>query len=150
MPTHGTFDVEISLAKGIIFRKIGLASGAILKPWVAHPCPKFSREPPPPCAKRTLKEKGIKARLPFLTTLREFDLARDQALTLFETLITPISSYGSEIWVAFTQRQLKVISRDPSRFLEYVVEKNILGVKRNSPSLATLGDLGSFFFFYNQ
>ena len=42
------FDVEISLAKGIIFRKIGLANGAILKPWAAHPCPKFSREPPPP------------------------------------------------------------------------------------------------------
>ena len=39
------FDVEISLAKGIIFRKIGLANGAILKPWAAHPCPKFSREP---------------------------------------------------------------------------------------------------------
>ena len=44
MPTHGTFDVEISLAKGII--KIGLANGAILKLWAAHPCPKFSREPP--------------------------------------------------------------------------------------------------------
>ena len=46
MPTHGTFDVEISLAKGIIFRKIGLANGAILKLWAAHPCPEFSREPP--------------------------------------------------------------------------------------------------------
>ena len=41
------FDVETSLAKGIIFRKIGLANGAILKLWAAHPCPKFSREPPP-------------------------------------------------------------------------------------------------------
>ena len=48
MPTHGIFDVEISLAKGIIFRKIVLANGAILKPWAAHPCPKFSREPPSP------------------------------------------------------------------------------------------------------
>ena len=43
---QGTFDVEISLAKGIIFRKIGLANGSILKLWAAHPCPKFSREPP--------------------------------------------------------------------------------------------------------
>ena len=41
------FDVEISLAKGIIFRKIGLANGAILKQWAAHPCPKFSQERPP-------------------------------------------------------------------------------------------------------
>ena len=48
MPTHDTFDVGISLAKGIIFRKIGLANGAISKLWAAHPCPKFSREPPPP------------------------------------------------------------------------------------------------------
>ena len=46
MPTHGTFDVEISLAKGIFFTKIGLANGAILKLWAAHPYPKFSREPP--------------------------------------------------------------------------------------------------------
>ena len=50
MPTHGNVDVEISLAKGIIFRKIGLANGAILKLWAAHPCPKFSRELPPPRA----------------------------------------------------------------------------------------------------
>ena len=51
MPTRGTFGVEISLAKGIIFRKIGLANGAILKLWAAHPCPRFSREPPPPVIK---------------------------------------------------------------------------------------------------
>ena len=44
--THGTFGVEISLAKGIIFRKIGLANGAILKLWAAQTCPKLSREAP--------------------------------------------------------------------------------------------------------
>ena len=36
---HGTFDVEISLAKGIVFTKIGLANGSILKLWAAHPYP---------------------------------------------------------------------------------------------------------------
>ena len=46
MPTHGTYDAEISLAKGIIFTKIGLANGAILKLWVAHPYTKYNREPP--------------------------------------------------------------------------------------------------------
>ena len=45
--THGIFYAEISLAKGIIFRKISLANSAILKLWAAHPCPKLSREPPP-------------------------------------------------------------------------------------------------------
>ena len=44
---HGTIDVEISLAKGIVFTKIGLANGAILKLWAAHPYLKFSQEPSP-------------------------------------------------------------------------------------------------------
>ena len=50
---HGTFDVEISLAKGIVFTKIGLANGAILKLWAAHPYPKFSQEPPSPVIETT-------------------------------------------------------------------------------------------------
>ena len=45
MQTHCTFDVEITLAKGIIFTKIGLANSTILRLWAAHPYPKFSREP---------------------------------------------------------------------------------------------------------
>ena len=45
----GIIFVEISLAKGIIFKKIGLAKGTILKLWAAHPYPKFSQEPLPPC-----------------------------------------------------------------------------------------------------
>ena len=48
MLTHGTFDVKISLAKGIIFTKIGLANGTILKLLATHPYLKFSGEPPPP------------------------------------------------------------------------------------------------------
>ena len=47
MPTHGTFDVEISLANGIILTKIGLANGTIQKMWAAPTYPKFSRELPP-------------------------------------------------------------------------------------------------------
>ena len=35
MPTHGTFDVKFSLAKGIIVRNLGLANGTILKLLVA-------------------------------------------------------------------------------------------------------------------
>ena len=40
---HGTIDEGISVAKGIVFTKIGLANGAILKLWAAHPYPKFSQ-----------------------------------------------------------------------------------------------------------
>ena len=97
----------------------------------------------------------LKARFPLLTTLREFDLAHDQALAFFVKLITPILSYGSEIWASCTQQHLKVMSHDSSRFVEYAVEnelkrvhlrfcKNVLGVKRNTPHLATMGDFRIF------
>ena len=46
MPIQSTSEGKISLAKGIIFTKIGLANGYILKLWAAPPNPKFSREPP--------------------------------------------------------------------------------------------------------
>ena len=35
-----------SLGKGVIFTKIGVANGAILKLWVAYSCSKFSQKPP--------------------------------------------------------------------------------------------------------
>ena len=40
----GHFDKEISLTTDIIFTKIDLANGYILKLWTAHPYPKFGRE----------------------------------------------------------------------------------------------------------
>ena len=46
MLSYGIFDVELSLAKGIIFIKIGLANGTILNFWAARPYLKFSRKPP--------------------------------------------------------------------------------------------------------
>ena len=52
MPNHGTLNVEISLAKGIIFTKIGLANGTILKLGAAHPYRNLAKNPPPPpCTK---------------------------------------------------------------------------------------------------
>ena len=43
MPIQSTSEGKISLAKGIIFTKIGLANGYIFKLWAAPPYPKFSR-----------------------------------------------------------------------------------------------------------
>ena len=47
MLTQGTFDEGISLAKGIIFTKIGLANGYILEVWAAHPTRNLAESPPP-------------------------------------------------------------------------------------------------------
>ena len=38
------FDVEFSLGKGIIFTKMGVAKGTILKLWAVHPKLKFIRD----------------------------------------------------------------------------------------------------------
>ena len=58
MPNHGTFNVEISLAKGIIFTKIGKANGTILKLWAGNPYPKFSQTPPPRDRSAIIKAKS--------------------------------------------------------------------------------------------
>ena len=86
MPTHGTFDVETSLAKGIIFRKICLANGAILKLWEAHPCPKFSREPPPPRGSGYHARSTWAMKLFVLVLISLFKLVLNTVSTIFAVL----------------------------------------------------------------
>ena len=47
MPIQSTSEGKISLAKGIIFTKIGLANGYILKLWAAPPNRNLAENPPP-------------------------------------------------------------------------------------------------------
>ena len=49
MPIQSTSERKISLAKGIIFTKIGLANGYIVKLWAAPPTRNLAENPPPPC-----------------------------------------------------------------------------------------------------
>ena len=46
MPIQSTSERKISLAKGIIFTKIGLANGYILKLWAAPPNRNLAESPP--------------------------------------------------------------------------------------------------------
>ena len=59
MPIHATFDVEFSLAMGIIFTKIVPANSTILKLWAVYLYPKFSREPPVLLLNRILQPKVL-------------------------------------------------------------------------------------------
>ena len=47
MPIQSTSEGKISLAKGVIFTKIGLANGYILKLWAAPPNRNLAENPPP-------------------------------------------------------------------------------------------------------
>ena len=46
MPIQSTSEGKISLAKGIIFTKIGLANGYIFKLWAAPPTRNLAENPP--------------------------------------------------------------------------------------------------------
>ena len=103
--------------------------------------------------KKNLHDKGAKALFPLVSTIKTFDLPPMLSLALFRQLISPILTYGCEIWGSYTQHQLRSMELDKCFISEYAVDneienvhlkfcKMLLGVKRNCSSLAVLGDLG--------
>ncbi len=106
-------------------------------------------------AKRILKEKGMKALYPIVDTIFKFNLKPSKAIFLFNHLITPIITYGSEILAPFTKHQIDTLNKDNEMLSEYALKseaekvhikfcKTTLGLKRNCPTLAVLGELGEF------
>ena len=105
-------------------------------------------------AAQNLRDKANKAMFPLLDTTFKFCLGIPTSLSLFDKLIEPIVLYGSEIWGSLSHHQLNSISRDPNLFCRYMIDsqtgksklkfsKSILGLKRNTPSLAVYGELGT-------
>ena len=106
-------------------------------------------------AKRILKEKGMKALYPIIDTIFKFNLKPSKAIYSFNHLIKPIIMYGSEILAPFTKHQLDTLDKDNEMLSECAIKseaqkvhvkfcKTILGLKRNCPTLAVLGELGEF------
>ena len=104
-------------------------------------------------AYQTLGDKACKAMHPLVDAIFKFNLTVPKALDLFEKLVQPILLYGSEVWASFSPHQLNSIPKDPDAFLRYSLDspvnkpklkfcKQILGLKRNSSSLAVYGELG--------
>ena len=105
-------------------------------------------------AAQNLRDKANKAMFPLLDTTFKFCLDIPTSLSLFDKLIEPIVLYGSEIWGSLSQHQLNSISRDPNLFCRYMIDsqtgksklkfsKSILGLKRNTPTLAVYGESGT-------
>ena len=97
----------------------------------------------------------MKALYPITDTVFKFNLKPSKAIFLFNHLIKPIITYGSEILAPFTKHQLDTLDKDNDMFSEYVLKsetekvhtkfcKTTLGLKRNCPTLAVLGELGEF------
>ena len=106
-------------------------------------------------AKRILEEKGMKALYPITDTVFKFNLKPSRAIFLFNHLIKPIITYGSEILAPFTKHQLDTLNKNNEILNEYALKsepekvqikfcKTTLDLKRNCPTLAVLGELGEF------
>lgn len=87
--------------------------------------------------------KGLKAVFSLKSRILDFDLAKVKLkLKLFDTLIKPIITYGSEIWISdFTEKELKSdnlpFEKTHNRFCKY-----ILGVHKKSSNFASKCELG--------
>ena len=61
----------------------------------------------------SLKDKGYKALFPLFTSVTNFNLPPLLATSLFKKLITPILTYGCEVWATLSQHQIKGLSEKP-------------------------------------
>ena len=94
-------------------------------------------------AKQELKKIALKAYYSLKKTMG-MSFRRHLPLTiyLFNTLIKPILTYGSEIWALDTTKYNEL--RDPIEQLHNTFCKHILGVSRRASNKACRGEIGSF------
>ena len=67
--------------------------------------------------------------------MRNISIPTDLQFKLFDTLILPILTYGSEIWGYENTKQLEKLH------LQFY--RNILGVRTTTPNFMTYGELGN-------
>ena len=85
---------------------------------------------------KTLSDQALKAYHNLLSLFDRIKLNIKMKLSLFDTMITPILLYGSEIWGAY---DCKEIDKVHINFC-----KRLLGVSKSTPNLAVLGEWGRF------
>ena len=109
-------------------------------------------------SQKVLKEKAQKAMFPLLSAISQFNLSPSTALKLFELYIKPIALYNSENWATLTEHRIDAISSGKSRVIDYALEsepdtvvkkclKFLLGVGKNTSTVAILGECGQIPFF---
>ena len=104
-------------------------------------------------ARTNLVEKAHKAMIPLLSIIAQFQISRDNALKLFQTMIRPIALYNSENLSHLTLHQMHAVSENSTKWVSHITTsypedvhqkflKYILGLKRNCSNMATLGEVG--------
>ena len=86
--------------------------------------------------KKHLTDQARKAMFSILTKIKKLCLPIDIQLQLFDSMVKPISLYGSEVWGS---ENSSIISQFQLKFYKY-----ILKLKMSTPSVMVLGELGAF------
>lgn len=69
-------------------------------------------------------------------------------LKLYQSMIVPIITYGSEIWISDFKCELMSSDQFPFEKTQHLIFKDILGVHRKASNLAVLCELGRFPLYY--
>ena len=111
-------------------------------------------------AKMVLEKKAKRALYSMHSYLTDHSLPVDCSLALFNKLISPIASYGSEVWAPYCIPLNGVLKGNGSIFEKYndfpgakcqmKFCKRLLGVHEKAVNLAVLGELGQLPFIVNS
>ena len=91
---------------------------------------------------QTLHGKALKAMNALLSRLKQYNTMPKVALQLFDSFVSPILSYGCEVWGFSKSKQLENIH------LKFC--KNVLGVRQSTSNVAVYGELGRYPLYINR
>jgi hypothetical protein len=102
-----------------------------------------------PNGKFTLAAKQLaeKAHRAINSTRRKLDISKlspKLAIKIFDSIISPILLYNSEIWGAFINHDFRKWDQSPTEKIHLKFCKTYLGVNRKATNIACRGELGKF------
>ena len=87
-------------------------------------------------AVKILHDQALKAYSSLISLFSKVSLDLKTKLALFDSMVTPILMYGSEVWGVYNYKDVDKLH---IKFLKY-----LLGVKKQTPNSAVYGELGRF------
>ena len=97
-----------------------------------------------------LTERAKKAYYFLISKLSCHNLSARTILKLYKTMIKPIITYGSEIWISDYKTDLDAQEKNPFEKLQNHIFKNILGTHNKSTNLGITCELGEYPLSYSS
>ena len=94
-----------------------------------------------------VKQLADKAHLAMNSTRKKLDICKlppNLAVKIFDSIISPILLYNSEVWGAFANHYLNKWDQSPNEKIHSKFCKIYLGVNRKATNIASKGEMGKF------